>query len=424
MWGGQNAITAEAYRPGAIRQPSSALLVLPGARTRQPVSYDVVDGMAVLGGDILLGPADTVMLRYGLPFGGFAQGPSYAVAIQGEHYRWPGGQVPYVIDPSVGGASIESIQWAVAQANQTELTFRPRGPGDSDYVVFRDDGSGCNSYVGRIGGAQQISTTGCGKGSILHEMLHAAGLFHEQSRGDRDDYITIHWNEISPGNSGAFEKHDSSDDIGPYDYGSIMHYSRGAFSRSGNPTIVPKMPNVTIGQREGLSAGDRAAITVLYGAAGGASPIPGATIPPGAPPTQVPAQGGGFAGDYTSNQGNVMCSQAGSAVTCQFTGGMLWCAASGENLSCAWSGALGQGRAAFQRRADGVLAGAWGDAFSTDSRGGWELVPVSGAAPGAAPPPAQSGWPILFPIQLPSGFPAVFPTELPPGFPNPFGVPQ
>ena len=50
------------------------------------------------------------------------------------------------------------------------------------------------------------------------------------------------------------------DDLGAYDYGSIMHYPRNAFSANGQDTITPADPNAQIGQRTGLSAGDIAAV--------------------------------------------------------------------------------------------------------------------------------------------------------------------
>lgn len=53
-------------------------------------------------------------------------------------------------------------------------------------------------------------------------------------------------------------------DLGQYDYNSIMHYPRWAFSKNGKDTIVPKI-DVEIGQRTELSAGDIAAIEFLYG---------------------------------------------------------------------------------------------------------------------------------------------------------------
>lgn len=50
-----------------------------------------------------------------------------------------------------------------------------------------------------------------------------------------------------------------------YDYGSVMHYSSTAFSVNGEATIVPKVPGVTIGQRNGLSVQDALEIMRIYG---------------------------------------------------------------------------------------------------------------------------------------------------------------
>ena len=43
-----------------------------------------------------------------------------------------------------------------------------------------------------------------------------------------------------------------------------MHYRRFAFSKNGLPTIVPKQSGVILGQRNGLSAGDIAAVHHMY----------------------------------------------------------------------------------------------------------------------------------------------------------------
>ena len=61
---------------------------------------------------------------------------------------------------------------------------------------------GCHSSVGKRGGKQSINyTQRCldKYGSVLHEMLHALGFHHEQSRSDRDDYVTIMWDNIEAG---------------------------------------------------------------------------------------------------------------------------------------------------------------------------------------------------------------------------------
>jgi hypothetical protein len=52
-------------------------------------------------------------------------------------------------------------------------------------------------------------------------------------------------------------------DLGDYDYSSIMHYPRWAFSKNGKDTIVPH-GDYEIGQRDGLSAGDINGVLEMY----------------------------------------------------------------------------------------------------------------------------------------------------------------
>lgn len=293
--GGRGAAArGESFRPGVPGRVSAANLVLPGTTAPQHVPFVDVGGMAVMEGDILLGPTRQLGQRYGVRPGAGGQVMG-AMVIKNDEYRWPGGVIPYELHPSLSGNRQQVLE-AIARMNETELELIPRRPTDADYVVFQEVGEGCNSHAGRIGGSQNINSDCYGStGSVMHEIMHAAGFFHEQSRTDRDSFITIVWQEIDPTFRHAFERRDSvGRDSGAYDYGSLMHYGPRAFSISGNPTIIPTNPNVTIGQREGLSALDRAALTQLYGgaAAVGLPPslqipgLPAGTFPqiPGLPP--------------------------------------------------------------------------------------------------------------------------------------------
>jgi Astacin (Peptidase family M12A) len=187
--------------------------------------------------------------------------------IVGQQYRWPNALVPYEIDSAL--PSPDRVTGAIAEWEaKTKVRFVARTQANAaqyaNYVHFQDQG-GCFSSVGMAGGMQIISLgQGCTKGNAIHEIGHTLGLWHEQSRKDRDSFVTIVWQNIDVNLSHNFDQHVSDgDDIGQYDYGSIMHYPRNAFSINGQDTIIPKQEK-PIGQREKLSQGDIAAVQQMY----------------------------------------------------------------------------------------------------------------------------------------------------------------
>lgn len=228
------------------------------SRGPKAVQYSVVDGLAIFEGDIVLGTVEEVEAKTELArqSGGMTE----AVVITGANFRWPNCRVPFTIAPALTNQA--RVTQAIAHWEaRTNFRFVAR-TSEADYITFRP-GTGCSSHVGRQGGQQFVNLAdGCQLGQTIHEIGHVIGLWHEQSREDRDSFVTIVWANIEPGKEHNFNQHISDgDDVGTYDYGSIMHYGRTAFSKDNvSPTIVPTNPaSAVIGQRTALSAGDIAA---------------------------------------------------------------------------------------------------------------------------------------------------------------------
>lgn len=160
-------------------------------------------------------------------------------------------------------------------SDRTCLKFVPvtESPHFQDYIfVVGSVSRSCSSYVGRRGGSQQISLPQqCHRlGTFVHEILHVVGFHHEHSRTDRDDHVTILWENVQPGSEHQFRVYNESTVTSfgvNYDFGSVMHYSETAFSRDSSrlKTIVPNVPvNVVLGQRNGMSAKDAEKVNKMY----------------------------------------------------------------------------------------------------------------------------------------------------------------
>ncbi|XP_071972590.1 embryonic protein UVS.2-like [Engystomops pustulosus] len=175
--------------------------------------------------------------------------------------------VPYKLSSSYSATQLNFFQTAMDEFETlTCVRFVPRTT-EQDYINIVSS-EGCSSFIGKIGGGQKVAldTAGClYRGTIQHELNHALGFHHEHTRGDRDDYITINFQNIEPAYSGNFKKEVTNNLGVEYDYGSVMHYDSHAFSRTRQPTIETKpVPGIPIGQRDGLSILDVSKINRLY----------------------------------------------------------------------------------------------------------------------------------------------------------------
>jgi hypothetical protein len=164
--------------------------------------------------------------------------------------KWAGGVVPYELDRAYTAAeqnTIRAAMSAISSATGNCIKFVARGNNAAWLRIF--PGQGCWSHMGRIvsSGAQEVSLQRPNCVSLrvsVHELLHALGFAHEQTRPDRDGYVRIYPENIQAGMAHNFDRYSTSQIntfSEAYDYGSIMHYANNAFSKNGKPTIRPSL---------------------------------------------------------------------------------------------------------------------------------------------------------------------------------------
>uniref|UniRef100_A0A7M5V032 Metalloendopeptidase n=1 Tax=Clytia hemisphaerica TaxID=252671 RepID=A0A7M5V032_9CNID len=171
----------------------------------------------LVDGDIQVSPEEFIALKEGkLTFGSIRGG------------RWTKGEIPYVISSNMRASGRQRIQEAINEYHaRTCLRFKQR-TNERYYITFQE-GTGCNSPVGMVSYGNRINLEypGChSKGTVMHEIGHSIGLYHEQNRPDRDQYVKIHLQNINGPWAYAFKIVNSIDSLGtPYDFHSMMHYS-------------------------------------------------------------------------------------------------------------------------------------------------------------------------------------------------------
>ena len=201
---------------------------------------------------------------------------SLSLGVAYSSYLWPAVDglvsIPYTIDPSSG--DLTNLNAAISNFNSTfaGVIQLVAYTNQTDYLNFNFDPNNtsgvCEAYEGRVGGEQTVGGSGtCTTATILHEMGHTVGVWHEQSRPDRDTYVNVNYGAVIKASRSNFDQFlDNDQELTPYDYASVMEYPAFSFSRNGEPCIESIPAGIPLSNPNGYSAADIDGILRLYGA--------------------------------------------------------------------------------------------------------------------------------------------------------------
>jgi hypothetical protein len=277
----EDILTPEAAARAGVEMTSSDLSKLAQQESGKGHFVDLEEAAGAFQGDMM--PDNESQMQAFELSAKTGGGPSY-----GAGTPWAGGVVKYCFAPDIKAAAKKAVDAAVLQYKKAVPCLQWKDVGyasgevcqESPAVYISSKTGGCYSYVGMLSRTSQalnLASPGCDSlGTAIHELGHAIGMTHEQSRPDRDDNVRIIWDNIKSGVENNFELESNSDASRPYDILSVMHYSKDAFG-SGKQTIeikptayarytsdASKYSSYEIGDRIGLSQLDADQVADLY----------------------------------------------------------------------------------------------------------------------------------------------------------------
>ncbi len=263
----------------------------------EEITFEDRDGWAYFQGDVILGTTEQVAAHPD------EQRRRALGVYRSNASRWQNGVVFYDATkaPASQLGALRSAMWHISRNTPVRFSRDPKYSSSRtvgtetvyDVVSVQpetDPNYAGSSSVGRAGGVQVLRLNAgnpfdTAAASATHELLHALGAWHEHTRADRDSYVAVNTANIRPGYESQFAKHTSDGAMhGTYDHCSLMHYGREELSKSGGlETMFPlkavscgilpangtpgPQPVTDIGQRIGLSLGDKSMIGYLYASA-------------------------------------------------------------------------------------------------------------------------------------------------------------
>src|SRR5260370_14033747 len=236
------------------------------------ITYKIADGRAIWQGDMAL-PISDISSSPPMTARQKPGSTRDATFIGDTSALWPNATVPYTSAAGVPSALRQFIMQAIqAYQSATPIRWIPR-TNEVDYVAFKGEPTTANecgdSYVGKIGGPQNINlnvdTSSCTIDETIHEMGHAIGFEHEMTRGNRNYYVTVHYENLDKNEWSQFNQDLSQVDLLPYEYASIMHYGVNDFQRNDFNTMDTIPLGIPISHGHGLSPGDIEAVRTIYG---------------------------------------------------------------------------------------------------------------------------------------------------------------
>ena len=265
------------FHDGRMRRPKDPLTgettdttwIKPLGVDWKEVTYAAIDGLAVFEGCIILGTVeeakaakDFVKNNPGITMHGVEQ---FGVGMEGKQFRWKNNTIPFLIDPALPNQQrvtdaikhweeYTPIRFVKHDAANPALPISSSSARERLCFLSRPPrrAAGRDARIAMLDGQLHPRDRPHGRALARAKQGRSRQVRHRQARA-RDRQRAAQFQPAHPGRQ----------DLGGYDYGSIMHYPRDAFTADGKDTIIPTKPNVEIGQRKKLSAGDIASVKKL-----------------------------------------------------------------------------------------------------------------------------------------------------------------